>query len=183
MLALFLCLSGCSSYKNFTYRIYGIDIFSQNNSGATPVDDSSGSIPASAYVLRMEYHAQVFAELGMRAEPGESEFRADKGPTSMNIFSTTRFDSAHDAMTSLNDCFATLVPGDRNGRYVYTHIDSNIFKYHIDFDAYHPYDPRSESNYYMLIKSPSTPGPRTFILSIVFTDSTWLSDTVSVNLY
>ena len=98
--------TGCVVYKS-------LQVTSLDNTGRNPVVLTSGSVPAKAFALQVNFiatsqiclHSSAFTVQAMKCTSGEPYYSKRDTLLSLNVFSTVDFDSLHKAGTPLNDLF------------------------------------------------------------------------------
>ena len=147
-----------------------------DNSGATPITSISDSVPMLAYAIEMT----LFHELRHKpaGDPYDNSFENEDRLISLNIRSLQDFDITHPANTSLNEYFLTQLSS-------MSTIDRFVTIGEIgrgDLSGYNYIDSWTSLQYFFLMKPPSVPGTKSFVVEIGLSDGRNLSDTVNVTL-
>ena len=167
----------CSKHTPAAYEIVGMSLSNSNNTGETPLDSSTDSIPKQAYAIKMTLNEVM--RIKTEGDAQENGFINEDQLTSLNIFSLNNFDGTHNAGSSLNSYFLTQLNSSAT-------IDAYVSKGLIGggkYDGGNYIDSWSTAQYLFLMTPPSLPGNQSFVVNIVFSDGRSLIDTINVNLY
>jgi len=101
-----LTISGCSTFKDtYLYKIIGLNLHNEDNSGSKIADVSTAPVPARAYGIRLEYLIKADGTTGPDLDPDQTKFSCGNKVTTFQIYSLSAFDSLHPALSNLNDYF------------------------------------------------------------------------------
>lgn len=175
--AVWLC--SCSRHIPSVYEITGMSLGNANNTGETPSDATTPSVPRQAYAIKMTLSEKMLDKKD--GEPSENGFINNDRLISLNIFSLNNFDSTHLAGASLNAYFLTQL--NSSGA-----VDAFISKGQIgegkyDYEKESYIDSWSSDQYFYLMTPPLSTGTQSFVVEMGLSDGRNFSDTVSVNLY
>ena len=182
-LLLLFSLSGCTKLPDYLYKVTSLQLYNVDHTDNTPIIATSGTVPARAYCIQMEYITEITGSTSGR-DPNDSGYSLYTRITHFDISSTTDFDQQHPAGASLNAYFyygaySALVGGSDSIPYALAN-DLVLASYRSDISK----NSWQDSAYLVLMQPPTQayPGLRTFIVNVVFADSTRFTDSLSVNL-
>ncbi len=95
----------CEGDISLDYKFTDLTVENAENTGDVPVVNTLDSIPAVAYVIRMNLFPEEVSRSRGRYFDTETPPHNINRPDSINVFSNIDFDSEHPAGTSLNDYF------------------------------------------------------------------------------
>lgn len=104
LLALLFACHGSKNDFSYIFKFTGITIEHGENLGALPQTTSMDSIPASAYVIRVNLFSEILAE-GKAGPDQDHPVECENSIASLSITSNVDFGTNYPAGTSLNDLF------------------------------------------------------------------------------
>ena len=184
LLAISISCYGCTKYSPYVYKVTAVHLVNVDNSGNSPLDDSTGPIATRAYGIHMKYTSQLYGP-NKNADPDGGTYVLASPLTVFTIYSSTDFDSTHPAGASLNDYFLYGESFDQPSAPF--SLDSALAGGWVmstgqSFAQTGTSQPWESDNYLFLMQPPAAPGYRTFLVNIRFADNTQFTDSTSVTL-
>jgi len=177
ILTVLFTLLSCEGDYSITYEFTGLSIEHAENTGEAPAVTNVDSIPANAYVLRLNLYPKELSRSG-RYLDRETPPTNVNAPDSILVISNMDFDSDHPAGTSLNDFFLIF-----NHSYFYTSDLEDLLITNQHYDGY--YDtPWPEFADLLLTTPPEISGNHKFFVYLRLKDGTeFIDSTNAIKLY
>jgi hypothetical protein len=178
LLSLSIFFFNCEGDISIDYEFTDLTVEHAENTGDVPVINALDSIPAAAYVLRLNLFPVEVSRGRGRYLDTETPPRNVNWPDSIHVTADIDFDAEHPAGTSLNDYFIIF-----NHNYMHT---STLDELHITNQYSHLFydDPLPKYADLLLMELPTETGNFAFTVYFELKDGTnYLKTTESIRIY
>lgn len=174
IILLLLLLSSCAKHGDLLYEARGITLSKKNNGQQKDITDS---IPANAFAIKLTTQNEVTDYTGGFKDTDEGHYRRKYSLLELKIFCLQNFDASHPANSDISGYFLYQYGTQYTLDYF---IENNIIDQ--PGDRMNPAMTFEDSDSFMLMKKPQSPGVYTFKLFIRFEDHSNFTDTISAKL-